>query len=225
MTNGKAKTQLDANLHGGGAAPRPSQGAIPTDISPEISPFGSDPYGQPPGYARAGDPARPYPLRGIPAPANAGTVPEQPQHGAVAPASAAGPSGRPVTVLDLGEAAPSPATAPAPRGNVAPAPTSGREIHGWLLSADRRQSRQLYAGTNRVGSAPDNDIYLEDPLVSSFMCNIVCGDESVAMLVDPQVRNLPMVNDKKIYMPTEIDNLARIQLGSQQWLLVLAPRL
>lgn len=76
-----------------------------------------------------------------------------------------------------------------------------------------------------MGSAPDNDIYLEDPLVSSFMCNIVCGDDSVAMLVDPQVRNLPMVNDKKIYMPTEIDNLARIQLGSQQWLFVLAPRL
>jgi hypothetical protein len=222
MTTGKKKTELNADLYTSGT-PRPAAAPTQLDTEDDLYTPASTPsaYGAPPGYssggaAYGGARSAAKPLGGGPS----GTIPDP----APAPARPSASSSPKKTDFDFAP------TSAEPTASAPPAPSSSaaysapqRPIAGWLLSRSRTESRPIRVGTNRVGRNPDADIQLDDPLVSGFLCNLVCQDGDVAMLVDAEARNLPEVDGKRIYMPTQLQDRCQITLGRSQWILILAP--
>lgn len=117
--------------------------------------------------------------------------------------------------------APAPARNPMP--SAAPRTATARRIAGWLLSVDAMQSHVLRSGTNLIGRGPDNDIILDNQLVSGLQCNIICEEDQTLLMPRPEARNATTIEDRSIYQTAEIPEGARISFAGSEFVYVPAP--
>lgn len=98
-----------------------------------------------------------------------------------------------------------------------------RRIAGWLLSGDRYTCHILRSGSNLVGRDPEQDILVDDPMVSGLQCNIICEVDETLLMPRPEARNPTSVNGKRIYMTQAIPPFATIQFAGTTFTFIPVP--
>ncbi len=76
--------------------------------------------------------------------------------------------------------------------------------HCWLM--DRHKVHLLKIGINTVGRLPDNDVVIEDPIVSRRHCVIVIHSDVHCELHDIASKNGTLLNGQRLTGPTRIYN-------------------